>query len=37
MYHLHLNPHILSDDEWMKAYVGVKEIIKEKNKLNKDK
>lgn len=35
MYHLHINPHELSDDDWITAYVGVKEILKEKAKQNK--
>jgi len=34
MYHFHINPDTLDEDAWIKAYIGVKEIIKEKQKVN---
>ncbi len=32
MYHLHIQPNDLNDDDYAKAFVGVQKIIAEKNK-----
>jgi hypothetical protein len=37
MYHYHIDPNVLNEDDWIKAYVGIKEIIKEKQRVNKQR